>query len=508
MTTFLLANRRIGKVIGHIAPAVAEKDSQSSCMQSHAIAPCAVAGNTNHNNAVDSGVQLSNATPADDVATGSPRMLPCAGSVPSSSSTPLSFGFPDHLRDLRARVLRFVEDRVYPLETIDAQSDPGALAAGIARLQAEAKAQGLWALGHPKALGGGGMPFMDYVFINEVQGRSELALVCLGTHSLQDSLMLHKHASPAQRDRYLRPLVTAEIYPSFAMTEPDVASSDPLGIRTTAWLDARTNEWVVNGRKWWTTGAATAAYTTVMCRTGGVTGPVTNWARAPLPAAGIDGFSMILVPTDTPGYDIEGNTHVLGTHGVPHNVVRFDQCRVPASNLLGPRGMGFIIAQERLGPGRIFHCMRWLGQAQRAFDLMCRRLNTRRIRGGKPLGTKQLMQQHVFDSYSEIQAARLLTLNAAAALDRGDPARVEIGAIKVFGARMLSNVIDRAVQVHGALGLTARTPLGSMLRHARAAHFYDGPDEIHISTVGRLVLREYRKQEDMGKATWDFALRS
>ena len=165
--------------------------------------------------------------------------------------------------------------------------------------------------------------------------------------------------------------------------------------------------------------------------------------------------------------------------------------RVPAGNLLGPRGHGFVIAQERLGPGRIFHCMRWLGQAQRAFDLMCDRLNSRTA-FGEPLAKKQLMQQHVFESYAEIQACRLLTLHAAAAIDRGDQARVEIGTIKVVGARMLHNVIDRAIQAYGAAGLTDDTPLSHMYRAARFGRIYDGPDEVHIHTVARRILKEFR----------------
>jgi alkylation response protein AidB-like acyl-CoA dehydrogenase len=209
---------------------------------------------------------------------------------------------------------------------------------------------------------------------------------------------------------------------------------------------------------------------------------------------------MILVPTDAPGYRIVRDTPVLGLeHG--HYEVAYDDVRVPAENLLGQRGHGFVIAQERLGPGRIFHAMRWLGQAQRAFDLMCRRLNEREAFGG-PLADKQLMQQHVFDSYSQIQAARLLTLQAAEQIDRGEQARVEIGAIKVFGARMLHDVVDRAIQVHGAAGLTDDTPLSRMYRMARLARLYDGPDEVHVQSVGRRILSEYRHG-----GSWEFGLR-
>ncbi len=399
------------------------------------------------------------------------------------SSEGTAFDVPEHVRDVRARVLAFMTERVEPAEEVLHQGGPDAEAL-MARLQAEAKAEGLWALGHPTHLGGGGLPFMDYVYVNEVQGRSEFGQIALGTYTLQDSIMLDRYASPEWRERYLARLVQSEVSPSFAMTEPAVASSDPTQLQTRAELDG--DEWVINGRKWFTTGANRAAYTTVMCRTEDDT-------VSPYLA-----FSMIVVPTDTPGYTIVRETPLLGIRG-GHCEVDLHDVRVPAANLLGPRGHGFVIAQERLGPGRIFHCMRWLGQAQRAFELMCRRLNERSA-FGEPLAAKQLMQQHVFESYAQIQACRLLTLHAAAAIDRGEQARVEIGAIKVVGARMLHDVIDRAIQCYGAAGLTDDTPLSFMYRAARFGRIYDGPDEVHVHTVARRILKTFR---DGG--TWQFA---
>ncbi|NBE97666.1 acyl-CoA dehydrogenase [Nonomuraea sp. KC401] len=396
----------------------------------------------------------------------------------------MSFAVPDRVRPVRDAVHAFMTERVEPAEPVLHPGGPQA-ARTLDELRAEARKEGLWALGHPRELGGGGLPFLDYVYVNEVQGRSEYGQLALGTFTLQDSLMLHEHASPEQREHYLDPLVRGDIWPSFAMTEPAVSSSDPTQITTAAVLDG--DEWVINGHKWFTTGASRAAYTTVMCRTE---------QDAPPHLA----FSMILVPTGTPGYTIVRETPVLGLDGA-HCEVRYDDVRVPAGNLLGPRGQGFVIAQKRLGPGRIFHCMRWLGQAQRAFDLMCRRMHERSA-FGEPLAAKQLMRQHVFDSYAEIQAARLLTLDAAEAIDAGSQARVEIGAIKVVGARMLHNVIDRAIQVYGAAGLTPDTPLERMYRHARAGRIYDGPDEVHIDAVGRRVLGTYA-----AGGTWEFGLR-
>lgn len=392
------------------------------------------------------------------------------------------FQVPDHVRPIRDAVRAFMVDHVEPAEGV-LHEGGSAAATLMGELQARAKAEGLWALGHPTELGGGGMDFLDYVYVNEVQGRSEYGQIALGTFTLQDSLMLHAHANPGQRERWLRPLVAAEISPSFAMTEPEVASSDPTQLRTTAVLDG--GEWVINGRKWFTTGASRAAYTTVMVRTE----PEAPDHRA---------FSMIIVPTDTPGYTIVRETPVLGIRG-GHCEVAYDEVRVPADHLLGERGRGFAIAQERLGPGRIFHAMRWLGQAQRAFDLLCDRLVHREAFGG-PLADKQLMQQHVFDSYAQIQACRLLTLHAAEAVDRGGDARVEIGAVKVVGARMLHDVIDRAVQAHGAAGLTDDTPLSHMYRTARFARIYDGPDEVHVQSVARRLLASYRDGD-----SWSFA---
>ena len=395
----------------------------------------------------------------------------------------MSFEVPAHVRPVRNAVEAFVRERVEPAEPVLHEGGEEA-AALLAGLQADAKAEGLWALGHPAELGGGGLPFMDYVYVNEVQGRSEFGQLALGTFTLQDSIMLHKYASPHWRADYLDRLVQAEVWPSFAMTEPEVASSDPTQLRTTATLDG--DEWVIRGHKWFTTGANRATYTTVMCRT-------EDESVSPYLA-----FSMIVVPTDTPGYTIVRETPVLGIRG-GHCEVVYDDVRVPAENLLGPRGHGFVIAQERLGPGRIFHCMRWLGQAQRAFELMCSRLNSRTA-FGEPLAAKQLMQQHVFESYAQIQSCRLLTLHAAAAIDRGDQARVEIGAIKVVGARMLHDVIDRAIQCYGAAGLTDDTPLSFMYRAARFGRIYDGPDEVHVHTVARRILKQFR---DGG--VWDFA---
>jgi alkylation response protein AidB-like acyl-CoA dehydrogenase len=397
----------------------------------------------------------------------------------------MSFEVPESVRPIRERVRKFVEQHCYPAESIMEQRNSEEANRTLRGLMDKAKEEGLWALGHPKEIGGQGLPFLDYVYVNEVIGRSDLAMVALGTHSLQDSIMLKEFASDEWRDRYLKPLVAGEVFPSFAMTEPDVASSDPTQLQTSAVLEK--GEWVINGHKWFTSGADAAAYTTIMCRT-------------EPDAPGHSAFSMIVVPTDTPGYEIVREPKVMGRHG-GHCEISLRNVRVPESNLLGPRGAGFHIAQRRLGPGRIFHCMRWLGQAQRAFDLMCDRANSR-VAFGKTLGEHQQIQKFIFDSLCEIQASRMLTLHAANRIDQGDEARVEIGMIKVVGAQMLHNVIDRAIQVFGAKGVTEDTPLERMYREARFARIYDGPDEVHVMTTARRVLKSFKIGDG-----WDFGMR-
>ena len=258
---------------------------------------------------------------------------------------------------IRVKVKTFLEERIYPVEEILHGADRTAANLTMVRLMEEAKGEGLWALGHPKEIGGQGMPFMDYVYINEVIGRSEHAQKVFGTLTLQDSLMLQQYASKKWQNEYLLPMVNGEVFPSFAMTEPDPASSDPTQLQTTAVLED--GHWVINGRKWFTTGADTASYTTIMCRTEADAGPH-------------QAFSMIVVPTNIKGYNIIRDTPVLGVEGGDgHFEVEYNNIRVPEDHILGNRGEGFLIAQRRLGPGRIFHCMRWLGQAHRAFDLMC-----------------------------------------------------------------------------------------------------------------------------------------
>jgi alkylation response protein AidB-like acyl-CoA dehydrogenase len=383
------------------------------------------------------------------------------------------------VRALRDRTRRFIDEEVIPAEPILMRDDAEA-GATMARLKSAAKAAGLWAPGHPKEIGGGGVPFMPFVFLNEVIGRSHWGQAAVGSLSMQDSIMLHLYGTAEQKRRWLEPLVAGDIYPSVGLTEPEVAGSDPTLMQATARLDG--DHWVVDAHKWFTSGASRAAFTTVFA----ITEPDAEGHRK---------FSSIIVPTDAPGYEIVRVVPTMGSTIGQHCEIRLVAVRVPRENLLGGRGEGFVIAQKRLGPGRIFHCMRWLGQAERAFELMCARANARWAHGSL-LAEKGEIRRYVAESAAEIQAARLMTLDAARAMDAGDEARVAISLVKFWGARVLHDVIDRAIQVHGALGVTADTPLEFMYREARYARLYDGPDEVHRMVVARQLLR------DPARAPW------
>ena len=384
-----------------------------------------------------------------------------------------TYGLDDAGRALRTRMRRFIDEQVIPAEPALGRED-GEAAATMRRLKEAAKREGLWALGHPEEIGGGGVPFMPFVFLNEVIGRSHWGQAAVGTLSMQDSIMLHLYGTPEQQRRWLDPLVAGEIYPSVGLTEPEVAGSDPTLMQSTAGLDG--DHWVVNAHKWFTSGANHAAFTTIFAIT-----------EPDAPPHGR--FSSIIVPTDSPGYEIVRVVPTMGHTGGGHCEIRLTDVRVPKENLLGGRGQGFVVAQKRLGPGRIFHCMRWLGQAERAFELMCQRAKSR-FAHGSLLSEKGEIQRYIAESAAEIQAARLMTLDAARAMDEGSEARVEIALIKFWGARMLHNVIDRAIQVHGALGVTGDTPLEFMYREARYARLYDGPDEVHRMVVARRLLKD------------------
>ncbi len=390
----------------------------------------------------------------------------------------IDFSIPPELEVTRQRVAEFMEQHVYPNEGLMVE-DEGLPAALERELQAKVKAQGLWAPNLPREWGGMGIGFIGQALVNEIIGRSVIAPRVFGSAAPDagNAELLLIAATAEQHERYLRPLAAGEIRSCFAMTEPEVAGSDPTGLRTTALQDG--DEWVINGHKWFISGAIGSTFAIVMA--------VTD------PAADSHGrASMIIVPTETPGFRIIRAVPVMGSGGVGgHCEIRFENCRVPVENLLGDVGQGFKLAQARLGPGRIQHCMRWIGAAQRSFEMMCRYAIERKS-FGEPLAKKQTVQNWIADSAAEISAARLITLNAAWQLDRGEDARIAISLIKFYGARVLHDVIDRAIQVHGALGYSKDTPLEMFYRDARAARIYDGPDEVHRQVVAQRILQSFK----------------
>jgi alkylation response protein AidB-like acyl-CoA dehydrogenase len=380
-----------------------------------------------------------------------------------------------------------MEEHVYAAEPALAREDDAADEV-MAGLRERAKAEGLWAPHLPPEAGGTGEGFLFYADLNEEIGRSmwaQLAFNCQAPDAGNGEI-LHLFGTDEQKEQFLAPLVEGTTRSFFSMTEPEVSGADPTGLRTTAVLDG--DEWVIDGHKWFSSGAEGAGFGIVMA----VTDPDAEPHRR---------MSQILVPADAPGITIEP-VPVSGHRGrgwSTHCEVWYSKVRVPTANLLGERGDGFRIAQKRLGPGRIHHVMRWLGQMQRAFELLCRHALDREAFGG-PLAEKQTVQNWIADSAAEIQACRLMTLDAARKIDAGDEARVEISLIKFYAARVLNDVIDRAVQAHGGLGLTDRTPLAAMLSAARAGRIYDGPDEVHRMVVSRRILKEFSAGN-----TWRFS---
>ncbi|WP_051821339.1 acyl-CoA dehydrogenase family protein [Streptomyces sp. NRRL F-5065] len=374
--------------------------------------------------------------------------------------------------ELTERVRQFVDSVVKPAETVLDAGGPAA-AEALSDLHARARSEGLWALPLPVELGGGGLPFSAYAQLAEAEGASDHGPAALGSAPLLDVTMLSRHATDRVRDAYLRPLVAGTARTCYAMTEPDVPGTEPRLTSTTA---ARTpgGGWRVSGRKWFVSGAARADLVTVLARTGGAPGDR-------------DGLSLLLVPTDTPGFRVVRELPVFGATG--QYEIEFDGVVVPDEHLVGPEGRALTLAGERLAIGRTLRCLRWLGQAQRAFDLMCERAVTRRGTRGS-LADHQLVQQHVFDALLALRTTRPLVHEAAALVAAGRDARTEVGLAKVAAARMLQQVADAAIQVFGAAGLGPDTPLPALFRGGRAARILDGPDELHVTSVARRVLRD------------------
>jgi acyl-CoA dehydrogenase len=375
-----------------------------------------------------------------------------------------------------------VREEIWPLETLDLTR--AQLERAMAPLQEQVKARGLWAAHLDPELGGQGYGQVKLGLLHEILGTSFYAPLAFGNQAPDsgNSEILALAGTEEQKERWLQPLLAGDLHSAFSMTEPG-AGADPTLLETRAVLDG--DEWVIDGHKWFSSNASIADFLIVMA--------VTDPDARPHQRA-----SMFIVPADAPGVNIlrdvptmEHPDQGFGQLG-GHAEILYEGVRVPQEALLGARGAGFLIAQQRLGPGRIHHCMRWLGQAQRAFDMLCERALTR-FTHGSLLAEKQTVQNWIADSAAEMQAARLMTLHAAWKMDTqgASAARQDISLIKFFGARVLHDVIDRALQAHGSLGYSTDLPLEHMYRFARGARFYDGPDEVHRQSVARRILREH-----------------
>ncbi len=389
-----------------------------------------------------------------------------------------------------SRVTTFMDAHVYPAEptyaeqrrTLTEQGTPHHLPPVVGELKEVARSQGLWNLFLPESTDPAhGLTVADYAHIAEVTGRSiEIAPEAMNCSAPDTGNMevLHMFGTDAQRAHWLEPLLNGRIRSGFAMTEPDVASSDATNIATRIERDG--DDYVINGRKWWTTGALDPRCEILILM--GKTDPAAETHRQQ---------SMVLVPIDTPGVTVQRSLPVFGYHDQHgHGEITFDNARVPASNLIGEEGAGFAIAQARLGPGRIHHCMRMIGLAERALDMMIDR-SRERVAFGKPLSDQGVVRESIALSRIEIDQARLLTLKAAALIDSvgAKAARTEIAAIKVVAPRVACDVIDRAIQVHGGAGVSDDTPLAAMYAGARSLRLADGPDEVHLRDIARQELR-------------------
>ncbi|MGW7367875.1 acyl-CoA dehydrogenase family protein [Streptomyces sp. NPDC054841] len=378
---------------------------------------------------------------------------------------------PHDVRDVRDRVAGYVSEQVMPHEPELDAGGPAA-AATLRELQDGARRAGLWALPLPVELGGQGLPLASYAHVAEAEGASDHGPSVLGSAPLLDVLMLTRHGTSHVRERYPKRLTAGELRTCYAMTEPETPGTDPFLTATTA--VRRPGGWTVSGRKWFVTGAGSADLVTVLARTDGSPGDRS-------------GLSLLLVPTSSPGFRVVRELPVLGAGG--QFEIELDGVSVPDDHVLGTPGQALDIAAERLQLGRTLRCLRWLGQARRAYALMRERA-VARTRSKGQLAQLQLVQQHVFDALLALRTTRPLVYEAVARIAAGRDAHVEVGLAKVAAARMLHQVADAAVQVHGAAGLGPDTALPALLRTGRTARILDGPDELHITSVARRVLRE------------------
>lgn len=390
------------------------------------------------------------------------------------------------VRDLIPQFTKFIQEEIIPLEMklLDV-SDLNTHEKLLSELRIKAKSSDLWAPHLPEIEGGLGLNLVEFAQVSEVMGTTPFGHYSFNCQApdIGNMELLHGYASEEIKSTYLNPLQSGKIRSCFSMTEPEHAGSNPKYLSTTAVKDGE--QYVINGHKWFTSSADGASFAVVMA----ITNPEAKnvYERA----------SMIVVPTDTPGFKLIRNIPIMGEEGagyVSHAEIQYTNCKVPVSNLIHEEGQGFMLAQQRLGPGRIHHCMRWIGIAERALDMMCQRATTRKISSSEVLGDKQTIQNWIAESRTEINAARLMVLHAADKIEKqgSKASRVEISSIKYYVANVLQQVLDRAIQVHGALGITDDLILSWWYRHERGARIYDGPDEVHKSVIARAILKNYQ----------------
>lgn len=403
----------------------------------------------------------------------------------------MDFSLPGRVAELLPEIRRFVAERIVPLEADGLRRPFREIEPRLAEVRAEVRGRGWWMPQVPRRWGGMGLSLVEHGLVSAELGRSPFGHYAFGCQAPDagNVEILIDHARPGQRDRWLAPLLAGEARSCFAMTEPDRPGSNPTWIETRAVLDG--DGWRIDGHKWFTTGADGAAFAVVMA--------VTDPGAPPHRRA-----SLLVVPTDAPGYELVRNVGVMGHPGdgwASHGEIRLRGCRVGPDALLGERGGGFAIAQERLGPGRIHHAMRWIGVAERALDLLCRRAVSREIAPGEPLATRGPVAEWIAEARAEIDAARLAVLYAAWTMEAAGPraARTEISAVKFHVAAVMLRTVDRAIQAHGALGVSDDSVLSWFYAQERAARIYDGPDEVHKALVARRVLSGYGGGHEAGR---------
>lgn len=387
----------------------------------------------------------------------------------------MDFQWPEHVIDLKTRVRKFIDTEVIPIES-QARENGDLSSQTIKELQAKAREAGIYAPQLPTELGGLGLDILEFCPIFEEAGRSLIGPRMLNCSAPDEGNMhlLNLAATPEQRERYLEPLAAGDIRSAFAMTEPAPGSgSDPRMLKTRAVRDG--DEWVINGHKWFITGADGASFYIVMA----VTDPDQPATR---------GASMLLVPADTPGINLIRRINVMGAEALGgHCEIKFEDCRVPIDSVLGEVGLGFTLAQQRLAPARLTHCMRWTGAAQRALDLAAQRAQEREA-FGKKLAEHQAIRWMLADSEIDLHAGRQMIYQAAWLLQQGQQARHETSVCKVFVSEAVNRVFDRAVQIHGGMGISHDLPLAEFYTEARAFRIYDGASEVHRHVIARHVL--------------------